>query len=261
MRLEKHSPKWWRMYYRCQELLDKNFIEDFMDNGDVGDVRQQSTLPLELNKSAERMADTFLAMNEYKNFGEYLEAHKNVEINGFNRDDYIDSLRYHLIGMKLQAGMELNEEDCPQPKMQFNLSYVTQASYNLLLEDLDDDLRAFIDDDVVADHYVIAMDMDTQEILGGFTYMDTGVIGATFVFQKGFGSKLMGSAITFVQDNAEKLFGYMFLDCYGDFLRSFYEKFGFEVTTSREFKEELAPEGWNKERFGLPTYYEMRKVL
>ena len=47
-----NSPRFWRLYYTAQEVLARDFLYLYNNSG----VRQQSTLPPELNKEAMEIA-------------------------------------------------------------------------------------------------------------------------------------------------------------------------------------------------------------
>lgn len=51
--------------------------------------------------------------------------------------------------------------------------------------------------------------------------------------------------------------GGVHLDCLGEHLRELYERVGFVVRNKLPWNDEYAPDDWNYERFGRPTYYEM----
>lgn len=47
--------KYWRVYYKIQELLATEFIDSYEEKSDGG-IRKLSTLPPKLNKNAEEIA-------------------------------------------------------------------------------------------------------------------------------------------------------------------------------------------------------------
>lgn len=68
---------------------------------------------------------------------------------------------------------------------------------------------------------------------------------------KGTGSELLQRAVT--------EHGVNYLECFGERLRSLYERSGFVVESASDFSDEYAPKDWNPEH-GRPKYYTLRRA-
>lgn len=55
--------KYWRVYYKIQELLAKEFIDSYEEKSDGG-IRKLSTLPTKLNDTAGLIAGTIMGLHK-----------------------------------------------------------------------------------------------------------------------------------------------------------------------------------------------------
>lgn len=201
--------KYWRVYYKIQELLSREFLDKYEEKSDGG-VRKQSTLPPKLNKRAHKIANYIMKKHEKK---------KN--------------------------------------KKPWTVAHVTKEIYHQYLDELDLDMRNFVDYFVVADNYFLAVDIQNEEIIGGFATRDSGELKGLFSLEKGYGRDILKrqTRIAGLQNKE------VHLDCIGKYLRNFYEKEGFEVYEIARWDERLAPKEWNSKRFGFPCIYKMKKKV
>lgn len=144
-------------------------------------------------------------------------------------------------------------------KYGWTIVITTNEVYHQYLNELENDLRYFIDEIVVADYYFLAIDIQNEQVFGGFAITIDQELKGLFSLDKAKGANLfirqMRIAKTFKSSNVLKL------DCIGEFLREFYESFGFKVYNIARWDERLAPKNWNTERFGMPNLYYMKKEL
>lgn len=144
-------------------------------------------------------------------------------------------------------------------KFGWTILLTTEEAYHSYLNELESDVRCFLDETIVADCYFLAMDIHTEKIFGGFAITTNQELKGLFSLEKAKGANIfirqMRIAKTFKTSNILKL------NCIGEFLREFYESFGFEVYNVARWDERLAPKNWNTERFGVPNIYYMKKEL
>lgn len=55
--------KYWRVYYKIQELLAREFIDNYEEKSNGG-IRKLSTLPPKLNDTAEEIAHHIMSCHE-----------------------------------------------------------------------------------------------------------------------------------------------------------------------------------------------------
>lgn len=142
-------------------------------------------------------------------------------------------------------------------KYGWTIVLTTPEVYHSYLNELDKDFRPFIDEYVQADDYFIAIDITNENVFGGFAVSKNGNLGGLFTLDKNCGKKMFERQMRIGSLNNDSLK----LNCTGDFLKSFYESFGFKVYTTMRWDERLAPKNWNTERFGMPNIYYMKKGL
>lgn len=139
--------------------------------------------------------------------------------------------------------------------LQFN-----KKAYHSQLNNLHKDLRAFIYDEVKADIYYLVFDMNSGIIVGGFTTNKNGNMNGLFSLVKGIGNKLFELRLKYALKNIDTEHKYLNIFCIGDKLKNLYNNFGFEITSTIRWNDELAPKNWNYDRFGRPDLYIMRRL-
>lgn len=131
----------------------------------------------------------------------------------------------------------------------------TKEVYHTYLNELDKDLRQFVDQEVVADCYFLGVRIESEQVIGGFAIAQTGELKGLFALEKGYGEFLFKSQVRVAQKTykGKKLF----VVCIGEFLKKLYFEFGFEWTHIFRWDERLAPKNWNGQKFGFPNVYRM----
>ena len=137
--------------------------------------------------------------------------------------------------------------------MKFN-----SKAYHSQLNNLHKDLRAFVHDEVIADIYYLVFDIDSGIVIGGFTVKDNGELNGLFSLVKGIGKKIFNLRLDYAKKYSTAKEFTIF--CIGDKLKNLYNNFGFEITSTIKWNDELAPKNWNYDRFGTPDLYIMRRL-
>lgn len=252
--------KFWRIYYKIQELLVREYIDSYT-SGEMYGIREQSTLPPKLNSKAYQLTQQIVDEHTPKDRVRFLTDELYGMIQGLDQagkhDDATDAISIYLSTMP-QDELELKlQED-----VDYMISQTSKGAYHMLLDmEMTNDLRAMIDPVVNADCYYIVTNIDTDELLGGFTTSSNGSLGGFFCLKKGFGHELYKKRLETALRDAHDQVTEFSLNCTGDFLASFYIKHGFEIESVHNWDERLAPPNWNTERFGTPKIYFMKKDI
>jgi len=135
--------------------------------------------------------------------------------------------------------------------------------YHSYLNELESDLRAFIDKVVVADHYFLAIDLEQEEVLGGFAFSDNGELKGLFSLVRGqeLGKELFDKQVSIATKHLKGTITHLALNCLGLKLHSMYSDFGFTTYNFARWDERLAPKKWNADKFGTPNIFYMSKEI
>lgn len=156
--------------------------------------------------------------------------------------------------IKQKSYKDLKQEDIGELiALEFN-----KEDYHSQLNNLHKDLRAFIYDEVIADIYYLVFDINSGIEVGGFTVKNNGELNGLFSLVKGIGKKIFNLRLDYARKYSTAKEFTIF--CIGDKLKNLYNNFGFEITSTIKWNDELAPRNWNYERFGRPDLYIMRKL-
>lgn len=145
-------------------------------------------------------------------------------------------------------------------KYKWTIVETTKEVFNTYINELERDMRQFVDEEVIAENYYLAMILSEERVLGGFATSSNGNIQGLFSLEKGIGKKLLSKQLAICEYDVK--YGVKLkLTCIGDFLKKFYQSFGFEVVNTFNWDERLAPKLWNGKRFGFPKIYYMTKEM
>jgi len=136
---------------------------------------------------------------------------------------------------------------------------VSGEYYDNILAQLQDDLRAFMDEPVRATKYYLVFDSGVP--IGGFAIQTPLlVLTGVFALSKGNGDMVMKHALQSLKEmhSGVKIVS---LTCIGEKLLLFYVRHGFAVSSAFPFDERLANKKWNYEKYGKPPVYFMVRVL
>ncbi|MCH9735771.1 MAG: hypothetical protein K0U78_14675 [Actinomycetia bacterium] len=203
------------------------------ESGTGNGVRPESSLPFKLNDIAHDCARIEMGI------------------------DYKDKQSiHHYEVMKSHPRIILRRS---KDKSNYKAVKCTREDYIELLGCLKDDLRAMLDDDndIQSDNYYFIVN-SINEPIAGFTTNGNGYLGGFFSLLKGKGEEFykirLDQALMDANINVEefKLF------CTGDFLREFYERHGFEVSSIVIWDDNHAPDKWDYDKHGRPNLYMMR---
>jgi len=141
-----------------------------------------------------------------------------------------------------------------QPKI--TAKQTIRDTYLMVLDCLEPNLRAMIDNPIQMDNYYIAE--KGGMVIGGFGFNEDGELKGLFSLYKGNGKELFKLRVEVAKEKtgADRLY----LNCLGDKLRLLYEQFGFLVTKSERWNPRFAPKNWDYLKFGKPDVYYMEKV-
>ena len=142
-------------------------------------------------------------------------------------------------------------------KFGWTIVQTTQEIYHTYLNELEDDLRCFLDETIIAEYYFLAMNIHDEKVFGGFA-IDKQFIKGLFALNKNNGKKLFERQLNIAKATEYK---FVYLNCIGNKLKEFYEEFGFEIYAIARWDERLACKKWNSKRFGMPNIYYMKKEL
>jgi len=148
-----------------------------------------------------------------------------------------------------------------------NINYTivisTSEIYHSYLNELESDLRAFIGEIVVADHYFLAIDLEKEEVLGGFAFSDNGELQGLFSLVRGkwLGEEFFDKQVTIATKHLKGKIKWLTLNCLGLRLHGFYSASGFKRDNVARWDERLAPKEWNTKRFGMPNLFYMSKEI
>jgi hypothetical protein len=233
MTMEENG-KYWRYVYAYQNILERDVIQNEMLTGlhTPSGVRKESSMPTEL---------IFLARDMAK-----LNIDGDVEISTYAYYKW-KTLQLHPNILEIKNEVELQ------------IQKTTKESFHILLDGLQDDLRAMIDDEVIADNYYVVHKNDS--IQGGFATCADGYLTGLFSYYSGMGREIFELRLRQARKDANENVHEFKLLCTGKFLRKFYERFGFQVYHTFSWDDKLAPKGWNYDRFGRPDIYQMRRHI
>lgn len=156
--------------------------------------------------------------------------------------------------IKQKSYKDLKPEDIGELiALEFN-----KEAYHSQLNNLHKDLRAFIYDEVIADVYYLVFDINSGIEVGGFTVKNNGELNGLFSLVKGIGNKIFNLRLDYARKYSTAKEFTIF--CIGDKLKNLYNNFGFEITSTIKWNDELAPKNWNYDRFGRPDLYIMRRL-
>jgi hypothetical protein len=141
-------------------------------------------------------------------------------------------------------------------KYAWTIVVTTPEIYHSYLNELNKDLRPFVDEYVQADNYFLAIGIADENVFGGFAVSKNGELHGLFALDKNCGKQIFERQIRIGSLNNDSLK----LNCTGDFLKEFYESFGFKVYLKMRWDERLAQKNWNSERFGMPNIYFMKRT-
>jgi len=133
---------------------------------------------------------------------------------------------------------------------------VDKENYHKNLERLDDDFKAFLYEEFIADKYYLVFSGDC---IGGFCVNKSGILEGLFTLIKGIGSEVFKEQIKLTKEitNEDKLS----LFCAGNFLKEYYLKLGFKIDKITPFDDKQAHKLWNYKRFKRPHFYNMSKYI
>jgi len=90
-----NNPKYWRIYYRIQEMLSEEFGYAYNSKGNIGGVREQSSLPEELNLEAKKIA-TYIINTHPEEIKEVEKKWDIVHTDILSFNTYVNELRDEL---------------------------------------------------------------------------------------------------------------------------------------------------------------------
>jgi len=239
----ERDAKYWRMFYIYQNLLsvDRNYLDMISESREgIGNgVRQESSLPFTLIGTAHNMANFEMMDVIMYDDSKYdkpwhrwhtLKDHPNI-IAQRERDSKI----LHTVAT------DVNQ-------------------YHSHLDRLDGNKRAMLDNHIEADFYYLVKDV-TETVVGGFATTKVGYLTGLFSLKKGIGEKIFNLRIIQSKIDIDIRIDTFTLFCTGDYLKGFYEKYGFAVDEEIEWNDEFASQNWDYAKFDKPKLYNMsRKV-
>jgi len=136
---------------------------------------------------------------------------------------------------------------------------VSCKEFNNYLDKLEYDLRAFLDECIISDHYFLVK--SNNEVVAGFTVNLDGTMSGLFCSNRGIGKEVIDIRIRKSIELASNGVKSLNLFCIGEHVKSLYIGRGFKITKEIEFDDDLIDVNWNYAKFGRPNLFEMELEL
>ena len=133
----------------------------------------------------------------------------------------------------------------------------TKELYHFTLKNLDEKLRVFIDEEVIADNYYLII--RKKQVVGGFATTKRGYFTGVFALEKGLGTDSYNLRMKIARQDIDESVKQYRIFCTGDFLLEFYKKQGFEVIDIVKWDDDFSPKGWDYEAHGWPNLYNLER--
>jgi len=260
--MEKNA-KYYRVYYKLQELLAGEFLANYEDGEQYG-VRATSSLPPELNREADKIAQYIINVHpeppKPNKHDDVLDASAGTL---FFTDEWLKAYqktldKQHIDAYKAMMPQEQIEIEAKEGSF---VAMTDKDSFHYYLDGLNDDLRPMVDAVVVADNYYVVVDNISGDVIGGFGTNSNGYMTGLFSCIKNRGGEIFEHRLYQAKEDLREPFNSLKLNCIGNFLARFFIAKGFEITKVYSWDERLAPANWNSAKYGTPYVYDMEMVL